>query len=115
MISSLFVFATATAQQDVKLVNPETFCKVEVFSAQKGKAASGNFKKCDALKDKTEAQVKSMAECKERALKKGLDCLKTSAAEELGVTAKFLEKFAVSFNSTSFTCAVSKRSGNACP
>jgi hypothetical protein len=116
MFIAILAFAAfAHADQDVKLVNPDTFCKIETFAAQKGKAPSGNYKKCDSLKDKAEVQVKSMSECKQRALAKGEECLKTSASSDLGVTGKFIEKFSVSFNSTSFTCAVSKGAGNVCP
>jgi hypothetical protein len=116
MFIAILAFAAfAHADQDVKLVNPDTFCKIETFAAQKGKAPSGNYKKCDSLKDKAEVQVKSMSECKQRALTKGEECLKAAGSEDLGVTGKFIEKFSVSFNSTSFTCAVSKGAGNVCP
>lgn len=111
MIFSAFAFA----QSDVKLVTPDTFCKIESFGVQKGKAPKDNFKKCDSLKDKNDVLVKSMAECKQLALTKGQECLKFSGADELAVTGKFIEKFSVSFNSTSFTCALSKGAGNECP
>lgn len=117
ILVSLIVLLPALgfAQQDVKLVNPDTFCKVDQFGAQKGKAASGNFKKCESLKDKTEIAVKSLFECKQRALTKGEECLKLAAAIDLAAGGKFIEKFSVSFNSTNFTCAVSQGAGNACP
>lgn len=115
MLSYFLMLTQVFAQQNVKLVNPDTYCKVESFSAQKGKVSNGNHKKCDPLKDKTDVPVKNMAACKERALKQGQACLKTTGLEELGVTAKFTEKFAVSFNATNFTCAVSKVAGSACP
>ncbi len=113
---SLFLFlpAVGLAQQDVKLVNPDTFCKVDQFGAQKGRTVSGNFKKCESLKDKDEIAVKSLFECKQRALAKGEECLKLSAATDLAAGGKFIEKFSVSFNSTNFTCAVSQGAGNAC-
>ena len=115
MTWTLLFFSHLHAQQNVKLVNPETYCKIEQFAAQKGKTPSGNYKICEELKDKTEVRVKNMAACKERALKLGEACLKAAASEELGVTAKFIEKFSVSFNATSFTCAISKTAGQACP
>jgi|GEM_PF-5413425 len=116
VIFASFIFAgAAQAQQDVKLVNPDTFCKIESFGPQKGKAPSGNYKKCDGLKDKVEVAVKNLFECKQRALTKGEECLKLTGSEDLAAGGKFLEKFSVSFNSTSFTCALSKGAGNACP
>lgn len=115
LIISFFISAPAFAQQDVKLVNPDTFCKVELFGAQKGKAPSGNYKKCDGLKDQKEVVVKSQFECKQRAISKGEECLKLAGSEDLAASGKFIEKFAVSFNSTNFSCAISKGAGNECP
>ncbi len=115
IIIFLFVAIPAFAQQDVKLVNPDTFCKVDTFGAQKGKAPSGNYKKCDGLKDQKEVAVKSLFECKQRAITKGEECLKLAGSADLAAGGKFLEKFSVSYNSTSFSCAISKGAGNECP
>ena len=83
MFIAILAFAAfAHADQDVKLVNPDTFCKIETFAAQKGKAPSGNYKKCDSLKDKAEVQVKSMSECKQRALTKGEDAQTTGTTKD---------------------------------
>lgn len=114
----LAISTNVFAQEDsheVKLVTPDTFCKIEQFGPQKSKPAVPALKRCDKLKDKEELSVKSISECKQRALAKGEECLKLSEATEIAVSGKFKEKFAVSFNSTSFTCALSKGAGNDCP
>ena len=110
-----FVGGALAEAPNVTLVNPDTFCKIEMFGAQKGKAPSGNYRKCDGLRDKEDVKVKSLFECKQRALAKGEECLKLAGSADLAAGGKFIEKFSVSFNSTSFTCAVSKGAGNACP
>ncbi len=97
------------AETEVKLVNPDTFCRIDQFATQKGKAP------CDSLKDNSDVRVKNIAECKERALKKGEACLKLAGASELSVGGRFVEKFSVSQSSTNFTCAINRAAGNLCP
>jgi len=115
LLAALPAFAQQQATQEVKLVTPDLFCKIEQFALQKGKSGPSPFKRCDSLKDKAESPVQSRSECKQRALSKGEECLKLSGGDDLAVTAKFIERFAVSFNSTTFTCALSKGAGNECP
>ena len=120
---SLFVFSllfslSSYAQvkpAEVTVTQPKTFCTIEKFGAQKGQAASADFKKCDSLKDQSQHEVKSLLECKQRALTKGQECLKFSAGTNVAVSGKFSEKFDVSFKNTNFTCAVSKGAGEDCP
>ena len=104
----LLFWMTPGFAQDVQMVNPDTFCQIESFGPQTGKV-------CDSLKDAKESKVKSLYECKQRALTKGQECLKVSGQKSLTVTGKFVEKFSVSFNATHFTCGLSVGTGNTCP
>lgn len=103
--------------QDVTVVQPETFCRIDQFSPKLNQPPTAAYKVCDSLKDAKDVPSKTQGECKERALSKGSECLKKLAKAniQVAVRAKYTEKFKVSSQTSTFTCELDRSGGSSCP
>lgn len=106
----------AFAETTTTLVDAELKCKVDQFVSRTGAVTTAQLKPCDRFKDGKEVKVKSMDECKQRAMEHGAKCLKLlKTAPQISVRTKFYQQFAHSQDSTTFTCELDKGGGSACP
>ncbi|NJL25483.1 MAG: hypothetical protein HC902_10135 [Calothrix sp. SM1_5_4] len=119
LIASALVTMVAGIPLSEVLAQPategQTTCMITQFVQKKGKPGAA-VKKCDRLKDVEATPVKSIQECKDRAVRKADECLALAAGiEQLSVSGRFAEKVGVTEQGTKFTCEKDRLGGLACP
>jgi hypothetical protein len=115
LILELLLASGFASAQSATIVNPDTFCRVEQFSRRLGKSPTAEHDKCNSLRDNKDVPIKSMDDCRNKALAKAKECMDLIKAPQIAVKGKFTERFQVSSKFESFTCELDSTGGSKCP